>query len=127
MPQGLRFLSNLQDKAFKKAGLPDSDLWKFSDFTSGFKPAILRGLDEITSRLKSGGKFNVQTRNELKKLDSVNRGVKKETDIFMKDLDREMYKLANLNAEDILFNEVSRARALSYWDDVLNDRRGKIK
>ena len=127
IPQGLRYLAKLQNTALKKAGLPDSSLWKFSDFTSGFKPAILRAIDEVTSRLKSGGKFDVQTRNELKKLDSVNRGIKKETDIFMKDLDREMYKLANLNAEDILFNEVSRARALSYWDDVLKYMRGEIK
>ena len=127
IPQGLRYLAKLQNAALKKAGLPDSSLWKFSDFTSGFKPAILRAIDEVTSRLKSGGKFDVQTRNELKKLDSVNRGIKKETDIFMKDLDREMYKLANLNAEDILFNEVSRARALSYWDDVLKYMRGEIK
>jgi len=127
VPQGLRFLSNLQDKALKKAGLPDSDLWKFSDFTDGTKNTILRGLDEITSRLKSGGKFNVQTRNELKKLDSVNRGIKKETDIFIKDLDREMYKIAKLGSEDILFNEVSRARALSYWDDVLKYMRGEVK
>jgi len=127
VPQGLRFLGKLQDKALKASGLPDSSLWKFSDFVSGFKPAVLRSMDEITSRLKSGGKFDIQTRNELKKLDSVNRGIKKETDIFMKDLDREMYKIANLGAEDIIFNEVSRARALSYWDDVLKYMRGEMK
>ena len=127
IPQGLRYLGKLQDKALKKAGIPDSDLWKFSDWADGIKPALLRTMDEITARIKSGGKFNLQTRNELKKLDSRNRGIKKETDIFMKDLDTEMYKIAKLNFSDLLFNEVSRNRALSYWDDVIKFMRGEIK
>ena len=127
IPQGLRYLGKLQDKALTKLGFPDSDLWKFSDWTDGIKPAIFRGLDQITKQFKSGGPFNIQTRNELKKLDSVNRGIKKETDIFMKDLDTEMYKIAKLNTEDLLFNEVTRNRALSYWDDVLKFMRGEIK
>ena len=45
---------------------------------------MFRGLDEVTSRLKSGGKFNVQTRNELKKVDGLNKSAKKDFDIFSK-------------------------------------------
>jgi hypothetical protein len=35
--------------------------------------------------------------------------------------------LSKKDAEDIIFNEVSRARALSYWDDVLKYMRGEMK
>ena len=70
-------------------------MWKFGDFQSGLKSAVFRGLDEVTSRLKSGGKFNVQTRNELKKVEGLNKSAKKDFDIFAKALDGEMYKLVN--------------------------------
>lgn len=56
------------DKTTNKIGIPKYENWKFNDFQSGLKSAVLRGLDELTSRLRSGGKFDVQTRNELKKL-----------------------------------------------------------
>ena len=127
IPQSLRYISKLQDKAMDKLGIPDSDLWKFSEGVDGIKPLLLRTLDNITATLKSGGRFNVQTRNQLKDLASRDRGTKKDFDILMTDLDREMYKLAGLNSTDILFNEVTRTRALSHWEDVLNYFRGNIK
>ena len=55
------------DKTTNKIGIPKYENWKFNDFQSGLKSAVLRGLDEVTSRFRSGGKFDVQTRNELKK------------------------------------------------------------
>ncbi len=56
---------------------------------------MFRALDEFTSRFRSGGKFDVQTRNELKKVDGLTRSAKKDFDIFSKKLDQEMYKLVD--------------------------------
>ena len=67
LPSAFRAIGKGFDKAVTKAGIPDSDLWKFGDFQSGVKSGVFRLLDEGVSRLKSGGKFDVQTRNELKK------------------------------------------------------------
>ena len=94
LPQTFRLVSKGIDKALTKAGIPDSDLWKFSEFGLNIKSSLLRSIDLVTQQFKSGGPFNVQTRNELKKLDGLNKSAKKSTDIFMKDLDRQMYKMA---------------------------------
>ena len=96
-------------------------------YGQGPKSFIFRALDEATSRLKSGGKFDVQTRNELKKIDGLNRSAKKDFDIFAKALDKDMYKLVNAGFNDILFNKATAQRAMTYWDDVLEYLRGNIK
>ena len=127
IPKLFRETSNLADKALTKSGIPRSDLWKYSEYGAGVKTSILRGIDQFTQNFKSGGPFNVQTRNELKKLDGLNRSAKKSTDIFMKDLDRQMYKLADAGFNDILFNTNTANQALRYWGDVLDYMRGNIK
>ena len=115
------------DKTTNKIGIPKYENWKFNDFQSGLKSAVLRGLDELTSRLRSGGKFDVQTRNELKKVDGLTRSAKKDFDIFSKKLDQEMYKLVDAGLSDILFSKATSARAMSYWDDVLKFMRGELQ
>ena len=45
----------------------------------------------------------------------------------MKDLDRQMYKLADAGFNDILFNTNTANQALRYWGDVLDYMRGNIK
>ena len=127
IPQGFRLISKNLDKGITKMGIPKQELWKFGDFQSGVKSAVFRGLDEVTSRLKSGGKFNVQTRNELKKVEGLNKSAKKDFDIFSKALDGEMYKLVNAGFNDILFNTSTANRAMTYWDDVLKYMRGELK
>ncbi len=127
IPKLFRATSNLADKALTKAGIPRSDLWKYSEYGASAKTSILRAIDSFTENFKSGGPFNVQTRNELKKLDGLNRSAKKSTDIFMKDLDRQMYKLADAGFNDILFNTNTANQALRYWSDVLDYMRGNIK
>ena len=127
IPQGFRLISKNLDKGITKMGIPKQELWKFGDFQSGVKSAVFRGLDEVTSRLKSGGKFNVQTRNELKKVEGLNKSAKKDFDIFAKSLDGEMYKLVNAGFNDILFNTSTANRAMTYWDDVLKYMRGELK
>ena len=115
------------DKTTNKIGIPKYENWKFNDFQSGLKSAVLRGLDEVTSRFRSGGKFDVQTRNELKKVDGLTRSAKKDFDIFSKKLDQEMYKLVDAGLSDILFSKATSARAMSYWDDVLKFMRGELQ
>jgi len=127
IPKLFRAVSNAADKALTKAGIPRSDLWKYSEYGSSVKTSILRAIDSFTENFKSGGPFNVQTRNELKDLDGLNRSAKKSTDIFMKDLDRQMYKLAEAGFNDILFNTNTANQALRYWSDVLEYMRGNIK
>ena len=127
IPQLFRAVSKVADKALTKSGIPRSDLWKYSEYGAGVKSSILRAIDQFTQNFKSGGPFNVQTRNELKKLDGLNKSAKKSTDIFMKDLDRQMYKLADAGFNDILFNTSTANQALRYWGDVLEYMRGNIK
>ena len=127
IPQLFRGVSKVADKALTKSGIPKSDLWKFSEYGAGVKSSVLRAIDQFTQNFKSGGPFNVQTRNELKKLDGLNKSAKKSTDIFLKDLDRQMYKLADAGFNDILFNTNTANQALRYWSDVLEYMRGNIK
>jgi hypothetical protein len=127
LPSAFRAIGKGFDKAVTKAGIPDSDLWKFGDFQSGVKSGVFRALDEVVSRLKSGGKFDVQTRNELKKIEGLNKSAKKDFDIFAKALDKSMYKLVNAGFDDVLFNTSTAQRAMTYWDDVLKYMRGELK
>ena len=127
IPQLFRGISKAADKALTKSGIPRSDLWKYSEYGAGVKSSILRAIDQFTQNFKSGGPFNVQTRNELKKLDGLNKSAKKSTDIFLKDLDRSMYKLADAGFNDILFNTNTANQALRYWSNVLEYMRGNIK
>ena len=126
IPKLFRTVSKVADKALTKSGIPRSDLWKYSEYGAGVKTSILRAIDKVTQNFKSGGPFNVQTRNELKKLDGLNKSAKKSTDIFMKDLDRQMYKLADAGFNDILFNSSTANNALRYWSDVLEYMRGNL-
>jgi len=127
LPQTFRAVSKGIDKALTKTGIPNSDLWKFSEYGLNVKTSILRAIDQFAQNFKSGGPFNVQTRNELKKLDGLNKSAKKSTDIFMKDLDRQMYKMAEAGFNDILFNSTTATNALRQWGKVLEYMRGNIK
>ncbi len=115
------------DATTNKIGIPKYEYWKFGDFQSGVKSSVFRVLDEFTSRFRSGGKFDVQTRNELKKVDGLTRSAKKDFDIFSKKLDQEMYKLVDAGMSDILFSKATSLRAMSYWDDVLKFMRGELE
>ena len=127
IPRLFRAVASGIDKSMTKSGIPKSDLWKYSEYGASVKTSILRGIDQFTQYFKSGGPFNVQSRNELKKLDGLNKSAKKSTDIFMKDLDRQMYKLAEAGFNDILFNTQTANQALRYWSNVLEYMRGNVK
>ena len=127
IPRLFRAVASGIDKSMTKLGIPNSNLWKYSEYGASVKSSILRGIDQFTQYFKSGGPFNVQSRNELKKLDGLNKSAKKSTDIFMKDLDRQMYNLAEAGFKDILFNTQTANQALRYWSQVLEYMRGNVK
>jgi len=119
-------------KILEKLGVPDFNLWKFSSARdySGSKsvmPSIRSAIEGALSKIMSGGKFGPQASSELKRIDQLNRSVKKEFDIFAKDLDREMYKLNKAGFTDILMGTETAASALKHWNDVLKYMRGEIK
>ena len=126
LPQTFRFVSKNIDRALTATGIPRQELWKFSE-ASNWATSIGRAIDYTLQNFKSGGPFNVQTRNELKKLDGLNKSAKKSTDIFIRDLDRQMYKLAEAGFKDIVFNTQTANQALRSWGDVLEYMRGNIK
>jgi len=120
------------DAGLEKAGIPDFSLWKFSsarDYSgmSSVMPSIRSALESTLSKIMSGGKFGPQASSELKKIDQLNRSVKKEFDIFAKDLDREMYKMAKVGFSDIFMGSETAAGALKHWNDVLKYMRGEVK
>ena len=55
------------------------------------------------------------------------RKVKKDFDIWKRNLDNAMYGLVKAGAGDIAFQSRTAMKAMSYWDDVLKYMRGEIK
>jgi hypothetical protein len=122
-------------KQVNKLGIPDFKYWKFSEATristqdskyGGVFSSIRSAIESATSKIMSGGKFGPQASSELKKIDQMNRSIKKQFDIFAKDLDIQMYKLANAGFDDILMGSETAAGALKHWKDVLKYMRGEI-
>ena len=130
--KALQSANELIDKGLEKYGIPDFSLWKFSsarDF-SGFgsvMPSIRSALESTLSKIMSGGKFGPQASSELKKIEQLNRSIKKQFDIFAKDLDQQMYKMAKAGFSDILMGSETAVGALKHWKDVLKYMRGEIK
>ena len=127
LPSAFRNISKGADKVLAKTGIPKYDSWKFNQWNTGVKAFTFRGLDEFVSKFRSGGKFDDQTRNELKKVEGLVKSSKKEFDIFSRDLDREMYKLVNAGFSDQVFSRATTVKAMSYWDDVIKVLRGDKK
>ena len=128
----LQSASNAVETQLFLRGVPDFKLWKFSSARdySGSKsvmPSIRSAIEGALSKIMSGGKFGPQASSELKRIDQLNRSVKKEFDIFAKDLDQEMYKLNKAGFTDILMGSETAASALKHWNDVLKYMRGEIK
>ena len=128
LPTLFRAVAKNTDKALTKIGIPKQELWKFSEYGLDIKRSALRAVDRFfLQNIKSGGPFTAQARNEFKRLEGLNKSAKKSTDIFMKDLDIQMYKLAGAGFNDILFNTQTANQSLRYWGDVLEYMRGNLK
>jgi len=130
--KALQNTNKVIDAGLEKAGIPDFNLWKFSsarDYSglSSVMPSIRSALESTLSKIMSGGKFGPQASSELKKIDQLNRSVKKEFDIFAKDLDTQMYKMAKVGFKDVFMGSETAAGALKHWSDVLKYMRGEVK
>ena len=127
IPQVFRKTGALAKKLKTKIGIPDYAHWKFSQFNLNTWRGIGRGIEAAYSRMQSNFKFGRQSGNALRKIETEVRRIKKLADGFMKDMDRQMYKLAEVGFKDIAMQTVTSQRALGYWDDVIKFMRGEIK
>ena len=75
----------------------------------------------------SNFKFDPASANAMRGMTNKIRQVKKNSDLWMKQLDRNMYGLVQAGFKDIAFNTQTAMKAMGYWDDVLQALRGKIK
>ena len=128
VPLLFRKTGALAQKLKTKFGIPDYAHWKFSEFggQSSVWRSVLRGVEAGYSRMQSNFKFGKQSGNALRKIESEVRRTRKLADGFIKDLDRQMYKLAEVGFKDIAMQTVTAQRALGYWDDVIKFMRGEI-
>ena len=129
VPQVFRKLGIGLKKFKTKVGLPDYDHWKFSQFggQSSFWRSAGRLFEAGYSRMQSNFKFGKQSGNALRKIESEVRRTRKLADGFMKDMDRQMYKLAEVGFSDIAMQTVTAQRALGHWDTVIKFMRGDVK
>ena len=127
IPQVFRKTGALAQKIKTKIGIPDYAHWKFSQFNLNTWRGIGRGIEAAYSRMQSNFKFGRQSGTALRNIETQVRRVKKLADGFMKDMDRQMYKLAEVGFKDIAMQTVTSQRALRYWDDVIKFMRGEIK
>ena len=116
----------LKKMGWAEYGIPKYETWKFSDWNAPFWNKVGRATQAITSRFTSNFKFDPASGQALRQMRNTIRKIKKGTDFFIKDLDRQMYALVKAGFNDILFNTQTAQRAMSHWDDVLQYMRGNI-
>ena len=116
-------------KGMTKLGIPRRELWKFSEFAGGGLWAGLRRAvdDFLLSPLSPSWKFDKGSATAIRKQQNMVRKVKKDFDIWKRNLDHAMYGLVKAGAGDIAFQTRTAMKAMSYWDDVLKYMRGEIK
>jgi hypothetical protein len=127
IPSAIRYFDRASDQVMNKLGIPKFEFWKFEQVTGFNSGSIRKGLDILGNQVLSGGRFDKASINAKRNFAGKILKAKKGADIFMKDLDNEMYKLANLGFSDIAFNSQTRMAALSKWNDILSYMRGEIK
>ena len=127
LPQLFRSISKGKKKFTDWAGIPKYETWKFSDWNAPFWNQVGRATEALVSRFTSNFKFDPASANSLRRMQNEIRKIKKGTDLWMKQLDRNMYGLVKAGFNDIMFNTQTAQRALSYWEDVLQYLRGNIK
>ena len=111
-----------------KTGIPKRELWKFSDWNGSFWEGLRRNIDDwAIAPLTPSWKFDKGSATAMRMLSNRVRKVKKNFDIWKRQLDHAMYGLAKAGASDIAFQTRTATKALSQWDDVLKYMRGEIK
>ena len=126
LPTIARYLTKAPGAIAEKIGIPKYDLWKFESFNKGWGPAIRRSLEILSDKVLSGGRLDQASINAKRTFAGRILKAKKGVDIFVKDLDREMYNLAKVGFQDIAFQSDTALKALQKWDDVLAYMRGEL-
>ena len=127
IPTMLRTISKKRKDFTKWAGIPPYEQWKFSDWNAPFWRKVGKVTEATTARFMSNFKFDPASANAMRGMTNKIRQVKKNSDLWMKQLDRNMYGLVQAGFKDIAFNTQTAMKAMGYWDDVLQALRGKIK
>ena len=127
IPKMFRTISKKRKDFTKWAGIPPYEQWKFSDWNAPFWRKVGKVTEATTSRFMSNFKFDPASANAMRGMTNKIRQVKKNSDLWMKQLDRNMYGLVQAGFKDIAFNTQTAMKAMGYWDDVLEALRGKIK
>ena len=127
IPQMFRAIGKAKKTLGSKAGIPKYELWKFSDWNAPFWNKIGSMTEATVSRFTSNFKFDPASANALRGMKNKIRQIKKNSDLWMKQLDRNMYGLVKAGFNDIAFNTRTATNAMAHWDEVLKALRGKIK
>ncbi len=110
-------------KGMTKLGIPKREYWKFSDFNT-----VRRLIDDwVLAPLTPSWKFDKGSATAMRLQQNMVRKVKKNFDIWQRQLDRAMYGLVKAGFSDIAFNSRTSVAAMSYWDDVLKVLKGEMK
>ena len=127
VPKAFRNIGNARKYVGTKLGIPKYETWKFSDWNAPFWNKIRKLTEATASRFASNFKFDPGSANAMRGMNNQIRAIKKKSDIWMKQLDRNMYGLVKAGFKDIAFNTQTQTRAMRYWEDVLKYLRGQVK
>ena len=130
LPGLLRLVKKGVNKTLDKTiGVPKFEMWKFSNVArAGSTKEFVKGILDFTyARFKSDFVFNKQTGNLKRQQENAMRKARKSVDLFMKNIDRGIYKLVGTGFTDALFTSRTSNAAMRMWDDVLEVLRGNKK
>ena len=115
-------------KGMTKLGIPKRELWKFSEVTGrNFWSDVRRIADDwILSPLTPSWKFDKGSATAMRIQQNQVRKIKKNFDIWQRQLDRAMYGLVKAGFGDIAFNSRTSVAAMGYWDDVIKVLKGQM-
>ena len=120
IPGWLRVVNQTAKKGLTKAGVPKFELWKFSDYNSSSTGrAFGRAFESVYSRFMSNFKFDKPSAEIIRGIENKVRKASKLADGYMRNLDRQMYKMLDASFSSKLFNTSTSVRALGRWTDVL--------
>ena len=109
----------------KTTGIPKFEMWKFSNIQRGTKAEFFKGISNFAyARFKSDFVFNKQTGVIKRRQEDLMRKARKTVDLFMKNIDRSIYKLVGAGFTDAIFTSRTSNAAMRMWDDVLEVLRG---
>ena len=110
-------------KGMTKLGIPKREYWKFSDMNT-----FRRWFDDwIVAPLNPNWKFDKGSATAMRLQQNMVRKVKKNFDIWQRQMDKAMYGLVKAGFSDIAFNTRTSVAAMGYWDDVIKVLKGQMK